>query len=118
MRTYMFAALLLTVALAACGSPDRKVVVVQPTQAPAVVAAPPAPQPVVVMPPASDVTVSHAVVSSYGGTVRQRPDPQSPIVTTLVPGAEVSVIGSANGGSWSHVVANGVDGYVPRVELQ
>jgi Bacterial SH3 domain len=112
----VFAILLLPVALAACGSRDRKVVVVQPTPAPAVVTAPPQP---VVAPPPTDVTVTRAVVSSYGGTLHMRPDPQSAVVTTLPPGVRVAVIGSANEGTWQHVVANnGVDGYMPRAELQ
>src|ERR1700751_1274913 len=72
--------LLLPVLLVACGSPDRKVVVVQPTPAPSVVAAPP-PAVVVAPPPAG--AVGHAVVSSYGGAVHMRPDPQSAVVTRL-----------------------------------
>jgi hypothetical protein len=114
MRPQGFAALLLPAALGACGSDERREVIVQP--APAVVAAPP--QPVVVAPP-TDVTVTRAVVSSYGGTLHMRPDPQSAVVTTLPPGVRVAVIGSANGGTWEHVVANnGLDGYMPRTELQ
>ena len=116
MRLFGFAALLLPAALAACGSDERREVVVQPTPPPTVVAAPP--QPVVVAPP-TDVTVTRAVVSSYGGTLHMRPDPQSAVVTTLPPGVRVAVIGSANGGTWEHVVANnGLDGYMPRTELQ
>jgi Bacterial SH3 domain len=114
MHPHGFVTLLLPVALAACG--ERKVVVVQPTPAPAVVTAPS--QPVVVTPP-TDVAVTRAVVSSYGGTLHMRPDPQSAVVTTLPPGVRVAVIGSANEGTWAHVVAsNGLDGYMPRTELQ
>jgi Bacterial SH3 domain len=48
-----------------------------------------------------------------------RPDPQSAVVTTLPPGVRVAVIGSANEGTWKHVVVNnGIDGYMPRTELQ
>ena len=72
----------------------------------------------VVTPPPSDVSVSHGVVGAYGGTLHLRPDSQSAIVTTLSPGMQVAVVGAANGGTWAHVVANGVDGYMPRVELQ
>jgi hypothetical protein len=116
MRPHGFAALLLPAALAACGSDERRDVVVQPTPPPAVVTAPP--QPVVVTPP-TDVTVTRAVVGSYGGTLHMRPDSQSAVATTLPPGVRVAVIGSANEGTWEHVVANnGVDGYIPRTELQ
>jgi Bacterial SH3 domain len=117
MRLHGFAALLLPAVLAACGSDERRDVIVQPTAPPTVVTAPA--QPVVVSPPPTDVTVTHAVVSSYGGTIHMRPDPQSAVVTTLPPSVRVAVIGSANEGTWAHVVgSNGVDGYMPRTELQ
>jgi uncharacterized protein YgiM (DUF1202 family) len=57
------------------------------------------------------------VVNGGGGTVHQTPDPQSPLLTTLPPGYQVSVIGSVNG-NWAHVVANGVDGYMAYNQLQ
>ena len=57
------------------------------------------------------------VVNGGGGTVHQTPDPQSPLLTTLPPGYQVSVLGSVNG-NWAHVVANGVDGYMAYNQLQ
>jgi Bacterial SH3 domain len=56
-------------------------------------------------------------VKSYGGSVHMLPDARSTIVTTLPPGAEVTVVGSTDLGTWDHVVANGVDGYMPHTEL-
>ena len=57
------------------------------------------------------------VVNGGGGTVHQAPDAQSPLLTTLPPGYQVSVLGSVNG-NWAHVVANGVDGYIAYYQLQ
>ncbi len=57
------------------------------------------------------------VVNGGGGTVHQTPDSQSPLLTTLPPGYQVSVLGSVNG-NWAHVVANGVDGYMAYNQLQ
>ncbi|HZT18181.1 MAG TPA: SH3 domain-containing protein [Dongiaceae bacterium] len=105
MRTMLLAALSLPLALAACSS-EKKVVVVQP---PPAVAAPA---------PGSDVVVTHRVVNSLGGTIHREPDPQSPVLATLRPGDQVSVVGSAEGSAWSHVVANGVDGYMENAQLQ
>jgi len=57
------------------------------------------------------------VVNGGGGTVHQTPDVQSPLLTTLPPVYQVSVLGSVNG-YWAHVVANGVDGYMAYNQLQ
>jgi len=57
------------------------------------------------------------VVNGGGGTIHQQPDSQSPLLTTLPPGYQVSVLGSVNG-NWAHVVANGVDGYMSYNQLQ
>src|SRR5262249_28202684 len=57
------------------------------------------------------------IVNSVGGVVHQTPDARSPLLTTLPPGYPVSVVGSA-GGSWAHVVVNGVDGYMDYSQLQ
>jgi len=56
-------------------------------------------------------------VNGGGGTIYQFPDSQSSLVTTLPPGYQVSVVGTVNG-YWAHVVANGLDGYMPYGELQ
>jgi uncharacterized protein YgiM (DUF1202 family) len=57
------------------------------------------------------------IVNGGGGTIHQTPDPQSPLLTTLPPGYQVSVLGTVNG-NWAHVVANGVDGYISYNQLQ
>jgi len=57
------------------------------------------------------------IVNGGGGTIHQTPDPQSPLLTTLPPGYQVSVLGAVNG-YWAHVVANGVDGYMAYNQLQ
>jgi uncharacterized protein YgiM (DUF1202 family) len=57
------------------------------------------------------------IVNGYGGTIHQAPDSDSSLVTTLPPGTQVTVVGSVNA-RWSHVVANGYDGYVDNAELQ
>jgi uncharacterized protein YgiM (DUF1202 family) len=57
-------------------------------------------------------------VNGAGGTIHQTPDIRSPLLATLPPGAPVSVLGSVNGGTWAHVVANGVDGYMDYTQLR
>ena len=122
MRPYAFAILLLPVVLAACGSDDRDVVLVQPKPESTIVVVQPPPAPtehpvVVTQPPTYATAIHAAVVKSYGGTVRRLPDSRSTIVISLPGGAEVSVIGSTDWGTWDHVVADGVDGYMPHSEL-
>ena len=56
-------------------------------------------------------------VNGYGGTIHVAPDSDSSLVTTLPPGAQVTVVGTVNG-RWAHVVANGYDGYMDYGELQ
>jgi uncharacterized protein YgiM (DUF1202 family) len=57
------------------------------------------------------------VVNGYGGTIHMTPDANSSLVATVPPGAQVTVVGTANG-RWAHVVANGYDGYMDYAELQ
>ena len=57
------------------------------------------------------------VVNGYGATIHQAPYADSSLVTTLPPGTQVTVVGSANG-RWAHVLANGYDGYMDYGELQ
>ena len=61
--------------------------------------------------------VTTRAVNGYGGTIHVAPDSDSSLVTTLPPGAQVTVVGTVNG-RWAHVVANGYDGYVDNAELQ
>ena len=56
-------------------------------------------------------------VNGYGGTIHVAPDSDSSLVTTLPPGAQVTVVGTVNG-RWAHVVANGYDGYMDYAEFQ
>jgi Bacterial SH3 domain len=58
------------------------------------------------------------VVDVDDGTVRQSPDVQAKILTELPRGYEVTVIGTANGGGWAHVYADGLDGYMDMVQLE
>ena len=95
------------VQLADAGTPPYGTVIYQPT-APAYQNQAPAPT----------YAPTVRIVNSAGGTIHQGPDPLSPLLTTLPPGYQVSVIGSVNGGSWVHVVANGVDGYMDYNQLQ
>jgi hypothetical protein len=55
-------------------------------------------------------------VSGQGGTIYERPDPLSRVLGFLPPGRQVSFIGSV--GNWAHVVANGIDGFVPTSQLR
>jgi hypothetical protein len=56
-------------------------------------------------------------VGSGGGTVRQAPNSQSPVIATLSPGIQVSVVGTPNG-YWSHIIGGGLDGYILDSQLQ
>jgi len=57
------------------------------------------------------------VVDVDDGTVRESPNVQSRVLTELPRGYEVTVIGTANGGGWAHVYADGLDGYMDMVQL-
>jgi len=58
------------------------------------------------------------VVSADNGVVRAQPNATSQIRTTVPPGQKVTVIGTANGGAWAHILtATGLDGYIDMVQL-
>jgi uncharacterized protein YgiM (DUF1202 family) len=57
------------------------------------------------------------VVGVDDATVRESPNVQSRILTELPRGTEVTVIGTANGGGWAHVYADGLDGYMDLIQL-
>ena len=57
------------------------------------------------------------VVDVATGTLRERPNVQAKILTTLGRGERVTVIGTANGGGWAHVRVNGLDGYMDFAQL-
>ena len=58
------------------------------------------------------------VVSADNGVVRAQPNATSQIRTTVPHGQKVTVIGTANGGAWAHILtASGLDGYIDMVQL-
>ena len=57
------------------------------------------------------------VVDASTAILREQPNVQSKILTTLGRGERVTVIGTANGGGWAHVRVNGIDGYMDFVQL-
>ena len=57
------------------------------------------------------------VVNSGGGTIHEDPDPRSQLLNILPPGYQVQVLGTVNG-DWVHIVANGLEGYIKRNQLQ
>ena len=57
------------------------------------------------------------VVSADNGNVREAPNAQAKILTTVPHGHGVTVIGTANGGAWAHVMVDGLDGYMDFVQL-
>jgi len=57
------------------------------------------------------------VVTTDNGNVRMQPNPTSKILTMVPRGHQVTVIGTANGGAWAHVLVDGLDGYMDFVQL-
>ena len=57
------------------------------------------------------------VVTADNGNVREQPNAQAKLLTTVPHGERVVMIGTANGGAWAHVMADGVDGYMDLVQL-
>jgi len=57
------------------------------------------------------------LVITYFGNVREEPNAQARIITTVPRGSKVTVIGIANGGGWAHVTLGGLDGYMDLVQL-
>jgi len=51
------------------------------------------------------------------GNVREHPNPQAKILTTLGRNAKVMVIGTANGGGWAIVLVDGLRGFMDFVQL-
>src|SRR5215470_10491115 len=62
-------------------------------------------------------TVRYMFVTADGGNLWAAPVSGSNVLTVLPRGAQVTVIGTTNGGSWAHVQANGLDGYMDFVQL-
>ena len=57
------------------------------------------------------------VVTSDNGNVRDQPNATAKILTTVPHGHRVTMIGTANGGAWAHVMVDGLDGYMDLVQL-
>ena len=58
------------------------------------------------------------VVTADNGIIRAQPNPTSKIRTTVPHGQKVTMIGTANGGAWAHILtASGLDGYIDMVQL-
>jgi uncharacterized protein YgiM (DUF1202 family) len=58
------------------------------------------------------------VVATDNGNVREQPNAQAKLLTTVPRGQKVTMIGTANGGAWAHVLVNGLDGYIDLVQLE
>src|SRR5262249_15588619 len=58
------------------------------------------------------------VVTTDNGNVREQPNAQAKLLTTVPRGQQVTMIGTANGGAWAHVMVGGLDGYMDLVQLQ
>jgi uncharacterized protein YgiM (DUF1202 family) len=57
------------------------------------------------------------VVTVDNGNVREQPNAQAKLLTTVPHGGRVVMIGTANGGAWAHVKVDGLDGYMDLVQL-
>ena len=58
------------------------------------------------------------VVNVDDGNVRQKPNATAKILTKVLRGFSVTVIGTTNGGAWAHVkLASGLDGYIDFQQL-
>ena len=58
------------------------------------------------------------VVTADNGIVRAQPNATAQIRTTVPHGQTVTMIGTANGGAWAHILtATGLDGYIDMVQL-
>ena len=58
------------------------------------------------------------LVITYFGNVREEPNAQARIITTVPRGSKVTMIGIANGGGWAHVTVGDLDGYIDLVQLR
>ncbi|HZT18383.1 MAG TPA: SH3 domain-containing protein [Dongiaceae bacterium] len=58
------------------------------------------------------------IVDVDRGNLREQPNAQANILSTLPRGQQVTVIGTANGGGWAHVLVDGLDGYMDFVQLK
>src|SRR6516165_10528162 len=65
----------------------------------------------------SSVDQSMLVITDIGN-LREEPNAQARIITTIPRGSKVTMIGTANGGGWAYVTAGGLSGYMDLVQLR
>jgi uncharacterized protein YgiM (DUF1202 family) len=65
----------------------------------------------------SSIDQSMLVITDLGN-VREEPNAQARIITTVPRGSKVTMIGTANGGGWAHVTVGDLDGYMDLVQLR
>jgi uncharacterized protein YgiM (DUF1202 family) len=65
----------------------------------------------------SSVDQPMLVITDFGN-VREEPDAQGRIITTVPRGSRVTMIGTANGGGWAYVTVGGLGGYMDLVQLR
>jgi uncharacterized protein YgiM (DUF1202 family) len=58
------------------------------------------------------------LVITYVGNVREEPNAQAKVVTTVPRSSKVTMIGTANGGGWAYVTVGGLHGYMDLVQLR
>jgi len=58
------------------------------------------------------------LVITNSGNVREEPNAQARIVTTIPRGSKVTMVGTANGGGWAYVTVGGLGGYMDLVQLR
>ena len=58
------------------------------------------------------------LVITYLGNVREEPNAQAKVITTVPRGSKVTMIGTANGGGWAYVTVGGLGGYMDLVQLR
>jgi len=56
-------------------------------------------------------------VTSAIGNVHMQPNATTKLLTTVPQGHKVTMIGSANGGAWAHVIVGSLNGYMDMKQL-
>jgi hypothetical protein len=67
---------------------------------------------------ASDSIDQSMRVMTYTGNVRAEPNVQAKVVAILFRQSKVTMIGTANGGAWAHVLVGNLNGYMDLVQLR
>ena len=65
----------------------------------------------------SSMYQSMLVITDFGN-VREAPNAQARVITTIPRGSKVTMIGTANGGGWAYVTVGGQGGYMDLVQLR